>query len=445
MLENLLIGQLISYPSLITNAIEIIDDKNDFFIEKENKLIYDCIKNIYYAGTQITIQSIALYLTAHNDDINHKTATTLLINKMGLDIGLPSDFTAIALQCLEAYMERKIIDIIKQSYNEIKNKVHPIVVLEGLEKKTAELNKSTTFTSSPKINKIIADSISDIIKNWESQNPVGISTGFSNINNMHGRFMPGTLIVIAARPAMGKTAFALTLALNAAKMNHSILFFSIEMSALELSARMLSAEAMVQNSTILRNAQRLTMEEINKIAITGDIIKSYKMTIIDDGYITISKVKANVKKYNPQLIIVDYLQIMSSTDRAQNNDANKMFEDITRDLKIVAKENNACVILLSQLNRGVEGRTDKRPLLADLRSSGGIEQNADSVMFIHRPHYYDKESEIDLAEIIIAKNRNGMTGKCDVRFMDVFTKFAENKSTYIPKINTPYKDEDNPF
>ena len=328
------------------------------------------------------------------------------------------------------------------------NGVHPLVVLTQMDKELKSINESISFNQQIDIEKLITKSITDIISRYDALDEIGINSGFQDLEELHGRFMPGTLSVLAARPSMGKTAFALSLAINIAQAKHSVMFFSIEMSAMELCGRMISQVGMVQNSLVLKNVKRLQSDEFTRIFKASDVIKKMDIKLIDDGHMNIQKIKMHIARHKPKFVIIDYLQIISPTNAKEGQDTNKFYEDLTRDLKITAKENNTTILLLSQLNRGVETRTDKRPILADLRSSGGIEQNADSVMFIHRPYYYDKESEIDLAEIIVAKNRNGRVGRCDLKFMDVFTKF-DNASPKMKSIGMgnidirqPYKDHD---
>ena len=232
------------------------------------------------------------------------------------------------------------------------------------------------------------------------------------------------LILIGARPGMGKTSFALNIATNVAhKSGKQVCIFSLEMSKEQLVSRMLSSEALIE-STVMRNGM-LTAEDWNKLANASSYLSECDIYIDDTTGITVTGMKAKLRRMkNLGLVIIDYLQLMQSDRRNENNRVQEV-ADISRNLKIMAKELRVPVICCAQLSRGPESRTDKRPMLSDLRDSGAIEQDADIVMFLYRDEYYkDDTSNQNLAEVIIAKNRHGSTGKIEMNWFGQFTKFS---------------------
>ena len=427
-----------NYPENLPEAIGYIDGKSNFFISELPSKIYNVLCKLNSENKLITYQTLSIALSV-DKTIGHR-APVIVAEMSALRSGLSSDFHAIIFRALEVYLIREIVNVNKSIVRSVQDGEHPLVIIEQIQKSIGEINQSIAFNTSRPLSKLLSDTMAQIISNFEAKNPPGFSTGFDALNRIHGSFMPGTLCVLAARPAMGKTALAMTLAINVARRSGSVLFFSIEMSFTELCARILSAEALVQNNLILKNASRLTAEQIDELGRSADRLKPLNLNIVDEGNITINKIRAHIQKQKPDLVVIDYLQIITPVNSYQAADTNKFFEELTRDLKILSKEFNTCILLLSQLNRAVETRADKRPMLSDLRSSGGIEQNADTVMFIHRPYYYDKEAQIDLSEVIVAKNRNGSVGVCELKFVDVFTKFADINLLNPTSVNHPYKE-----
>jgi replicative DNA helicase len=249
--------------------------------------------------------------------------------------------------------------------------------------------------------------------------------------------MPSTLNILAARPAMGKTAFTVNWAVQIAKQGKKVAFFSLEMSADELAARILAAETGVSNGNIMKNPRELLDSEVKALFAASDHIKDLPLHIIDAGMVNINVVNAEVDRIKPDVVFIDYLQIMTPQNSVQAGDTNKFFEDLTRDLKITSKRLNIPIVLLSQLNRSLETRTNKRPILSDIRSSGGIEQNADTVTFVHREAYFNPQADRKAAELIVAKNRNGMCGTAEMYFYDHLTKFTD-----LPIFPPKFKNDD---
>jgi len=274
-----------------------------------------------------------------------------------------------------------------------------------------------------------------IIKTYEqireiSTNPEaasGTPTGFSDIDNTLVGLGSSDLVLIGARPGMGKTSFALNIATNVAhRTGKAVCIFSLEMSKEQLVARMLSSEALI-DSKVLRTGM-LSSDDWNKLATASTYLSECDIYIDDTSGISVSGMKSKLlrmQKKNLGLVIVDYLQLMQSDERRRDGNRVQEVADISRNLKIMAKQLNVPVICCAQLSRSPESRTDKRPMLSDLRDSGAIEQDADIVMFLYRDEYYkDDPTKQNTAEVIVAKNRHGNTGRIEMNWFGQYTKFS---------------------
>ena len=281
----------------------------------------------------------------------------------------------------------------------------------------------------------IASVIPTTIQNIEEtattkKNIHGIPTGFIDLDRKIGGFRPGQLIIIAARPAMGKTSLALNIAANTAvRYDKKVGIFTMEMEADELLMRMLSAAAEVEMENMLKG-YGMNEKKLLRIAGTADILAEKAIYIDDNGSNTILDIRAKTRRLKAELkgldlIIIDYMQLMSVKRNRENRQ--QEISEISRNLKVLAKELGLPIIAISQLNRGLESRDDKRPKLSDLRESGAIEQDADIVIFIYRDEVYNEETteKPGIAEIIIGKNRHGSIGKIELRFDAPFTAFRD--------------------
>ena len=251
---------------------------------------------------------------------------------------------------------------------------------------------------------------------------LGIPTGFVDLDRMTSGLNNSDLIILAARPAMGKTAFALNLALNAAKEKKNVLIFSLEMPVQQLYQRLLAMESGISQNK-LRNVY-LEEDEWNKLTLATTSLSNLPHTNV----LEIRSYARNMKTQGLlDLIVIDYLQLINGTGKGRGSDANRQQEisDISRALKGLARELDVPVIALSQLSRAVESRVDRRPMLSDLRESGAIEQDADIVAFLYREEYYIPDTENKgITELIIGKHRNGATGTVKLNFLSEFTKFT---------------------
>ena len=308
----------------------------------------------------------------------------------------------------------------------------PAEILESAEKKIYALRNGNAGESLQHIGVVLVSVFDrlDELSRSDSAFP-GLSTGLHDLDKKINGLNKSDLLLIAARPGMGKTSLALNIALDVAKKSEkTVAFFSLEMSREQLAMRLLSNESFVDNQKLLTG--RLTEEEWTKIGIASSALSQTDIRVDDNPAISVAEMNAKCRRLpNLGLVLIDYLQLMTSAGTGQtSNNANRVqvVSDISRALKIMAKELNVPVICLSQLSRANESRTDKRPMLSDLRESGAIEQDADEVLFIYRDDYYHPDTpEKNVAEIIVAKNRHGETGTVKLQWLPQFTTFADRE------------------
>ena len=285
----------------------------------------------------------------------------------------------------------------------------------------------------------VVDVLKKVFKSFDSRfsaqgGITGIPSGFADLDGYTAGMQPGDLVILAARPSMGKTALAMSIAQNSAiAFGFPVIVFSLEMSAQSLAERMLCSEARI-DSTLLRRGQ-LQRQDMTNLTVAADAIAKSPMLIDDTPALTVNEVRGRCRRWRANkdlfgdkpygLILVDYLQLMRGQNMHKNSNREQEISEISRGLKALAKELSCPVIALSQLNRGVEQRADKRPMLSDLRESGAIEQDADLIMFIYRDEVYnkDKTEKPGVAEIIIGKQRNGAIGTVELRFEGRYTRF----------------------
>ena len=310
-------------------------------------------------------------------------------------------------------------------------------ILERTEKQVFELvqNRGGNGEYVP-IKQVVLNALEKIEKASKSKGTVtGIPTGFIDLDYKTSGLQPSDLILVAARPSMGKTAFVLNIAQHVAfKQNRTVAIFSLEMSKEQLVNRLFSLESYV-DAQLLRTGNLKDSDWEKLIEGAGTIGRS-NLIIDDTPGISISEMRSKCRKYkmehNLDLIIIDYLQLMSGSVGGRNESRQQEISDISRSLKALARELSVPVIALSQLSRAVEQRPDHRPMLSDLRESGAIEQDADVVMFIYRDDYYNKDTEhVNEAEIIIAKQRNGPIGTVTLTWLPQYTKFANSERKVV--------------
>jgi len=299
------------------------------------------------------------------------------------------------------------------------------VLLDSAEQKIFDIRQGKDVKGLTPISDVVFESWDRLqkISGPDKDKYLGAKTGFTLLDTITTGLNKSDLIILAARPGMGKTSFALNIASNVARRgNRDVAVFSLEMSKEQLATRMLSTEALVDSNKL--RSGFLSDTDWVRLASSADVLCGLPLLLDDTAGTTVQQIKAKLRRVkNLGLVVIDYLQLLGSTIKSENQVLR--ISEITRNLKIMAKEMDVPVILLSQLNRGVESRPDKRPMLSDLRESGSIEQDADIVMFLYRDAYYNKEStEPNISECIVSKNRHGDTGTVKLIWDGQFTRFS---------------------
>ena len=308
----------------------------------------------------------------------------------------------------------------------------PEEILETAEKKIYDIRKGERGDSLEHIGSILHKVFGHLTELSESDSNIpGLSSGLVDLDSKINGLNKSDLLLVAARPAMGKTAFGLNLALNVAKKyNKTVAIFNLEMSREQLVMRLLAIESMVDGKKLATG--KLDDAEWTKLGMASAALSQTDIRIDDNPTVTPAQMNAKCRRLdNLGLVLVDYLQLMSSGGKPNANRVQEV-SNISRSLKIMAKELNVPVICLSQLSRAVESRSDKRPILSDLRESGAIEQDADSVMFLYRYEYYNENTEDKgIAECIVAKNRHGETGTVKLQWIPQFQTFADREWKHV--------------
>ena len=307
-------------------------------------------------------------------------------------------------------------------------------ILEAAEQKIYAVRRGQSAQDRVPLRMVLPEVLDRLSEMSESESRLpGLSTGLSAVDRKITGLNKSDLILLAARPGMGKTSFALNVALNVAKSEKkTVAVFSLEMSREQLATRLLSSEACVESGRLRTGSLRETDWE--KIAAAASVLNKVDIRIDDNPMLSVADMNAKCRRIDGlALVVIDYLQLMTSASGNNRGGENRqqMVSDMSRMLKIMAKELNVPVICLSQLSRANEKRDDKRPMLSDLRESGAIEQDADIVLFLYRDDYYNEDSEKrNIAECIVAKNRHGETGKVELRWMPEYTTFATLENRY---------------
>ena len=424
--EESLLGAMMLTREAITDAIEAHVESRDFYKPAHGQ-IYDAVFELHAKGEPVDPVTVAEELRrAGSLDALGGRATLLRIQA-----GTPASANAAhyAQIVAELALLRRLIsvsgDIAEMAYTEQDDVDITLDRAESLVFEVAERRVSDSLVQLLPALEQTMDSLAHLYD--RDTHLTGVPTGYRDVDDILLGLQPSSLVVVAARPGQGKTSFALGAALNVALFARKpVLFFSMEMGHLELTKRLLSAEAQIDSRKL--STGRLNEAEWPKLNQAVGRLAEAHFFIDDNPHCTVMEMRAKARRTRARygdlgLIVVDYLQLMSSSRKAENRQVE--VSELSRGLKILARELDAPVMCLSQLNRQLEYRQDKRPMLADLRESGSIEQDADVVVFIYRDEYYHPESDQrGMAEIIVAKHRNGPTGVTRLAFLDHYTKFA---------------------
>ena len=422
--EQCALGSMLLDEDAIAEVFNVLN--SEAYYRKEHRFIHEAIESIYSSGSTPDIITVSEYLNKEG----HLEMIGGLDYLAKLAEIPPSTSSArhYAEIVEEKSLLRKLIkgsmDIVEKGY---KNQEDASVILNIAQQNIFDIVKDKDKKGVTHISDILGYTLKEITKRYkEGGRMPGIKTHFNELDKVTGGLSNSDLILIAARPSMGKSAFAVNLGQNIAiKEGKSVAIFSLEMSKDQLVNRILSSEASIPNDKLRKGD--ISPDDITKLAMLSGEISRANLYIDDTAGITTAEIRAKCRRLKMQdeldVVIIDYLQLIQGTKK--NESRTNEVSEISRNLKIMAKDLNIPVIALSQLSRGPESRSDKRPLLSDLRDSGAIEQDADIVMFIYRDDYYYKESEKpNIAEIIISKNRNGECKTIELRWFDEFTRFS---------------------
>ena len=412
--EQSVIGSMLMGREAILTASEMLT--GDDFYQQQYGVIFDAMVELHNEGKPVDL--ITLQNRLREKDVPPEISSMEFVRDLVNAVPTSANVKYYATIVSEKAVLRRLIKLNEEISNECylaKEKVE--VILEETEKKMfALLQKRNTGDFIP-IRQVVMNSLENIEKASKTKGRVtGIPSGFTDLDSMTAGFQNSDFILVAARPSMGKTAFVLNIAeYMAVKKEKAVAIFSLEMSEEQLVNRMLSLESKVKANNI--RVGDLQDEEWAKLIEAAGVIGDTRLLIDATPGISIAEMRSKCRKYKLEygldIIIIDYLQLMSGSGRSESRQ--QEISEISRSLKALARELNVPVIALSQLSRAVEQRTDHRPMLSDLRESGAIEQDADMVMFIYRDDYYNKDTERqNIAEIIIAKQRNGSIGTVEL-------------------------------
>ncbi len=429
--EQAVLGAIILDNNVLDEVVEILGDSKFFYVAT-HRVIYSAVLDLYNSNTSVDF--VTLLETLKRDrQFDDATGKTYL---MDLAQNCPSISNAAEYAKIvrEKYDVRRLIGASRDIIDEASaGELEPGVLIDSAEQKIFDIRRDNT-QGLEILSKVILrefDRLDALNRNADDLLKP-IPSGISDLDNVITGLNRSDLILLAARPGMGKTSFALNIAKYAASTaKKTIAFFSLEMTKEQLASRLLSTEALVQG-TKLRTG-KLSEEEWVRIVSAGDVLAGCQFYMDDTPGITVAEIKSKLRRLkNIDLVVIDYLQLMTSGRRIDNRV--QEVSEITRNLKILAKEMNVPVICLSQLNRAAENRQDHRPMLSDLRESGSIEQDADIILFLYRDDYYARDegeeetpgpaADKNSGECIVAKNRHGETTTVKLHWQGEFMRFT---------------------
>lgn len=431
--EQSVVGAMLIDKDAITTASEIIC--GDDFYQTAYGVVFDSVVELFNEGKPVDL--VTLQNRLKEKEVPEEISSLEFVRDLVAAVPTSANVKYYAEIVAEKATLRKMIRLNEEIANACYLAKEPVeAIMERTEKKVFELVQNRNTGDYVPIKQVVLNALERIEKASKSKGTVtGIPTGFIDLDYKTSGLQPSDFILVAARPSMGKTAFVLNIAQHVAfRQNKTVAIFSLEMSKEQLVNRLFSLESYV-DAQLLRTGNLKDSDWEKLIEGAGTIGKS-NLIIDDTPGISISEMRSKCRKYKLEhgldLIIIDYLQLMSGGVGKRSDSRQQEISDISRSLKALARELNVPVISLSQLSRAVEQRPDHRPMLSDLRESGAIEQDADVVMFIYRDDYYHKDTEhVNEAEIIIAKQRNGPIGTVTLTWLPQYTKFA-NSQKQIP-------------
>lgn len=421
--EQTILGSILIDSSVLSLVLERI--KPECFFKEQHQALFKIIMRMFTSGEKadiITVLNSAMEERIFETPAEGRSYLAALVNMVPSVANIESYCAIVSekyyIRSL-AFVARNILQDIQMGAGDAQ------VLLDAAEQRIFDIRQGKDVQGLVKVGDAICEAYDHIgkIAGPDKERYLGAKTGFKYLDTITSGLNKSDLILVAARPGMGKTSFAMNIATNVARHGEKeVVIFSLEMSKEQLATRMLSTESLVDSNKL--RSGFLTNDDWVRLATSAGVLSGLPMYFDDTAGITAQQIKAKLRRMkNVGLVVIDYLQLMTSTLRTDNRVL--VISEITRQLKIMAKELDVPVILLSQLSRGPESRTDKRPMLSDLRESGSIEQDADIVLFLYRDAYYNKNSPTpNISECIVAKNRHGETGTVNLVWDGQFTRFS---------------------
>ena len=425
--EQAVLGSMLIDSRCVSDVIGILRPE-DFFL-KQNQQLYETIYTMFNFSQ--TIDPVTVLDKLRELGYYEENSKDYVLQLMEI-----TPTAANAVRYANIVRDKSMLRGLAQAASDITETVYsqegtPAEMLESAEKKIYALRKGERGDSLEHIGTVLHKVFDRLTELAQSDSAIpGLSTGLRDLDSKINGLNKSDLLLVAARPAMGKSAFALNLGVNVAKAyKKTVAIFNLEMSREQLAMRLLASESFIDMQKLATG--KLTDEEWGKLAMAAASLSQTDIRIDDNPSVTVADINAKCRRIeNLGLVVIDYLQLMTSSGYGKNSGDNRVtiVGEISRALKIMAKELNIPVVCLSQLSRAVESRTDKRPILSDLRESGAIEQDADSVMFLYRDEYYNPNSEDKgLAECIVSKNRHGETGTVKLQWFGPYQTFTDRE------------------
>ena len=424
--EQSVLGSILIDSRCVADIIGLVRPE-DFYLQ-QNREIFETVYTMFNFSQ--TIDPVTVLDKMRELGVYHDNSRDYILQLMEI-----TPTAANAVRYATIVREKAMLRGLGQAGSDITEMVHegvgtPAEMLESAEKKIYALRKGERGDSLEHVGTVLHKVFDRLTELSQSDSMIpGLSSGLRDLDMKINGLNKSDLILVAARPAMGKSAFALNLGVNVAKKyNKTVAIFNLEMSKEQLVMRLLSEESFVELQKLATG--KLSEEEWTKLGMAASALSQTDIRIDDNPTVTVADINAKCRRLdNLGLVVIDYLQLMQGSGYGKGGDNRvTVVGEISRALKIMAKELNVPVICLSQLSRAVESRTDKRPILSDLRESGAIEQDADSVMFLYRDEYYNENTEDKgIAECIVAKNRHGETGTVKLQWIGQYQIFSDRE------------------
>ena len=424
--EQAVLGSILIDSRCVADIVGIVSPE-DFYL-KQNRQIFETIYTMFNFSQ--TIDPVTVLNKMKELGYYQDNSRDYILQLMDI-----TPTAANAARYAHIVREKAMLRGLAQAADDISETVHSEIgtaaeMLESAEKKIYALRKGERNDSLEHIGTVLHKVFDRLTELSQSDSPIpGLSTGLRDLDTKINGLNKSDLLLVAARPAMGKSAFALNIAVNVAKKyNKTVAVFNLEMSRDQLAMRLLASESFIDMQKLATG--KLNEDEWSKLCMASAALSQTDIRIDDNPSVTVADINAKCRRLdNLGLVVIDYLQLMQGSGYSKNSENRvTVVGEISRSLKIMAKELNVPVVCLSQLSRAVESRNDKRPILSDLRESGAIEQDADSVMFLYRDDYYNENSEDKgLAECIVAKNRHGETGTVKLQWFGPYQTFSDRE------------------